>query len=869
LLLNNKTELQFLKDNPQHAEGYLLKIGPNAYCAYVYQKTLTLINLNCLAINLCRYCEYYFCFVRILMNIKALIVLICLAAFSNVTRLDAQSTIKGIVLNRQNEPVSQAVIILLREKDSAILQTVLPDSAGNFSIVISESQDKAIKVSAMGYEDEIRRIDSTAGEQQRMDFTLKERTLKEVNIIAARPLYERQTDRLIFNVSASLTAAGSNALDAIKKAPEVMIQQSDYTINLMGKSSVMVLVNDRLIQLSGEDLFAYLQGMSSDNIDRIEIITAPPARYDAVGNSGLINIVLKKNKRAGINGNIRAGYEQASYGKGIAGGDINYRKGNLNLYGSLNYSQGANQVAERLNTPYPGQLFKVNDDYKRILKPLQYTLGADYDIHKNGVLGIQWMSSYANRMDKSHNGIEVLKSPEMSLDSTMMTTGYSKRNNSNNIFHVNYTWNIDTSGKKLTFDANKLWFSGKRNNDFTTVHYKDEFSTPTGVESRNGSDGTQHINITTVQADITLPYSFASLSSGGKLSFIDNKSSNRFGYYDQDGYHEDPLISNSFDYNEKVQALYISAQKSLKKWSFQAGLRGEFTQTKGYSLNLNQTNTNQYFNLFPTAYIQYELNENHNWNLNYSKRINRPDYRSLDPFRAYATPYHYSEGNPFLLPSFNHNLELAYTYKSRFTLSAFYQYEQNHFASVWMVDSVQHITSGINMNFADFISYGINAQGSFQLIRWWELQVQLSLQEQRLQSKFYTSTGQSYKLPTCYAGLNNSFVLNNAKTLLAEVNLFYLSKYREDFLEINALGSVDIGLKALLLDKKFVINISVTDIFATQKARGKHIITGQTIDNYFDTRNVRVSLNYKFGNNKIKAKGERDIGIEEEKRRAG
>jgi hypothetical protein len=803
------------------------------------------------------------------MNVKILLNLICLIMLNSITGLHAQNSIKGVVFNSQNEPVNHAVIVLLQATDSLLLQTTLPDSGGNFSIEIADIQNKLVKVTAMGYDEEVRSVNSTTKGPQRVDFILKEKELTTVNIIAAKPLYERKTDRTIFNVSASITAAGGNALDAIKKAPGVIVQQRDYMINLTGKSSVMVLVNDRLLQLSGEDLFAYLQGMPSDNIDRIEIITAPPAQYDAAGNSGLINIVLKKNKRAGVNGNIRTGYEQASYGKLIIGSDINYRKGNLNLYGNVNYTNGTNQIAERLSTPYPGQLFKVNDDYRRILKPLQYTLGADYDIHKNGVLGMQWMSSYANRTDEADNGIEVFKFPEMSLDSTMMTTGRSRRNNSNNILNVNYTWNIDTLGRKLTFNANKLWFNGKRSNDFTTIHYSDEFLTPTGVQSKNGSDGKQHINITTAHVDIALPYSFASLSLGGKLSFINNNSDNRFGYYDQDGYHENPLISNSFEYNEKVQALYISAQRSIGKWSFQAGLRGEFTQTKGYSVNLNQTNTNQYFNLFPTAYIQYQLNENNNWNLNYSKRINRPGYRSLDPFRAYATPYHYNEGNPFLLPSINHNLELAYTYKSQFTLSAFYQFERNHFASVWMIDSLQHITSGISMNFADFISYGINVQGSFQFLRWWELQVQLSFQEQQLKSKIYTSTGQSYKLPTYYVGLNNSFVLNKGKTLFAEVNIFYLGKYREDFLEINALGSIDIGLKALLMDKKFTVNVSANDIFATQKTRGTHIVTGQTIDNYFDTRNVRISLSYKFGNNKIKANRERNIGIEEEKGRAG
>lgn len=655
----------------------------------------------------------------------------------------------------------------------------------------------------------------------------------------------------------------------MRKAPGVTVSQKDYALSLIGKNGVLVLVNDRLLQLSGEDLFAYLQALPSDQIDRIEVITAPPARYDAAGNSGLINIVMKKNNKAGFNGNVRAGYEQASYGKGIAGGDINYRSGKLNLYGNLNYTQGANQIVESLKTPYPGQQFQVTDDYKRTLKPLQYTAGLDYDIHKNAVAGIQWISNNVNRNDESNDVIDVFKTPQLSRDSTMITKGYSTRKNSNNMLNVNYAWTIDTSGKKLMLNANKLWFDGNRANDFTTTHFTGDAVEPNGIQTHNAAQGHQRISITTAQADVELPYHFASLSFGGKLGFIHNESDNVFGYFDQNGYHQDPAISNGFEYREKVQALYASAQRSWGPWSFQAGLRGEFTQTSGYARSLNQTNTNHYFNLFPTAYIQYQPNASHSWNLNYSKRINRPDYRSLDPFRAYATPYHYGEGNPFLLPSFNHNVALDYIYKSRYTVSAYYQYEHNHFASVWMIDQVRNITSGISMNFANLVSYGITASGTFQPHGCWEMQVQLGLQEQELKSAVYAATVQSYNIPSLYASVNNSFVINKAKTVLAEANFFYASKYREDFLEINGLGSADLGFKMLLMKKKLAMSVNISDIFATQRARGVHVVTGQTINNYFDTRNVRLTLNYKFGSNTVKARRERSTGIEDEKGRAG
>ncbi|WP_190277282.1 TonB-dependent receptor domain-containing protein [Taibaiella lutea] len=781
----------------------------------------------------------------------------------------AQYNIQGDITDSQNNRIGNAVILLLNAHDSTLVQTFITDEQGRYLIVTDDIKNKIIKVNALGFSEVLQPIEDITSGKQTLNFTLKPEAgkLSEVVVTGTKKTFERKIDRIVFNVSKDITTNGENALEVVKKSPGVIVRQSDNTISLAGKGSVSVMINDRLLQLSGEDLIAYLQAIPADNIDRIEVITAPPAKYDASGNSGLINIVLKRQNKNGIQGNIRAGYEQASYGKGIAGGDINYRIDRLNVYANANYTNGANHNNERLATPYPEQIFKVHDDYKKIMKPLQYTVGADYNLNKKSVIGFQWNNTIVNRKDISNSGIEVYHLPAMMLDSTMLTKGGNSTRNSNNLLNLNYTFNIDTSGKKISFDANSLWFDGNRSNDFETTNYYDAFKTPTGIYSHNKTTGKQTIQIKTIQTDIELPYQWVSLSIGGKLSFINNQSNNAFGYIDDNGYHEDPDISNGFDYKEKVQALYMSAQRTINKWSFQAGLRGEFTQTKGYSRNLNQTNINQYFNLFPTAFVQYQLNDDNIWNINYSKRINRPGYRSLDPYRSYATPYHYSEGNPFLQPSFNHNFELNYTFKSNYSLSAFYQYEKNHFSDVWMIDETNNITSSFTENFADAISYGLNGMASINPFSFWDAQIQAGLQIQELQSKIYTATEQSYKNTSYYIGLNNAFKLNKAKTLLAELNVYYLSKYREDFLEIKPLGNVDAGLKALLFDKNLSISLNASDILVSQKARGVHIVTGQVIDNYFDTRNLRLTLQYRFGNNRIKSKRERNLGIEEEKQR--
>lgn len=797
---------------------------------------------------------------------KSFLLLVCL--FSVLTA-QAQYKIEGNITDIQRNPVEDAMILILNANDSSFSQTTLTDAQGHFSLLTDDLKNKVLQVKAIGYEENFTIISATAPATQLFDLQLKAQpnSLSEVLITDNKKIFERKMDRIVFHVNADITTNGNSALDVVKKSPGVIVRQSDNSISLAGKGSVGILINDRLLQLSQEDLIAYLLAIPAENIDRIEVITSPPAKYDASGNSGLINIVLKKQHKDGMHGNIRMGYERASYGKGIVGGDFNYRKNDLNVYANVNYTNGANRINERLATLYPGQLFKVHDDYKKIMKPRQYTLGAEYSISKKSTLGLQWSNTLTNRRDLSNSSIEVFHLPLLHLDSTMLTSGGNVTKNSNNLVNLNYTFNIDSSGKKLSFDANGLWFSGNRTNNFETIHYYDAYITPTGNNSKNQAGGAQQIDIKTVQADLEMPYKWATLSMGGKLSFVSNGSNNTFGYIDTAGYHEEPAISNSFDYNEKVQAVYVSAQKTLEKWSFQAGLRGEFTHITGYSKNLNQTNTNRYFNLFPTAFIQYQWNDDNVWNINYSERINRPGYRALDPYRSYATPYHYNEGNPFLKPSFNHNLELSYTYKSRYSLSAFCQYEKDHFASVWMIDAKQNITSGTILNFADVLSFGLNAMASVTPFGWWDAQIQSGLQHQNLQSKIYSAADRSYKNLSYYIGVNNAFRLNKSGTFLAEINFYYLSKFRDDFLETQPAGNLDAGLKALLFDKRLSISLNGSDILASQKWRGVHVVTEQRIDNYFDTRNVRWTMQYKFGNNKIKGKRERSLGVEAERER--
>lgn len=777
--------------------------------------------------------------------------------------LQAQYTLQGKVTDTNNKALPYAVIVLCDPTDSSILQSALPDQDGNFRLTTDSLYHQFIKVSALGFQEQVKVLE-TETPVQTIDFIMKATAtqLAEISILQTQPLFERKVDRTTFHVRNSITAMGDNALGALQKSPGVLINRLNNSINLAGKSTVSIWINDRLVRLSGEDLFHYLQSIPSENIDRIEIITTPPAKYDAAGNSGLIQIILKKDKKSGFNGNITTGYEQASRGKWLGSGNLNYTKGKFLLYANGNYAHAVNEITERLHTAYDTSSVFLRDFHIRTMRPVTYTLGMAYDLHRGGTIGLEWMNNFFYRQDEEDLANTV--STGNKIDSVLQTLGYNEQKNRNNILNLSYVWKIDSSGKKLILNANQLQYEGQHHKDFETQHLRGDFGAPTGISSKNKLSGHQDINIISARADLELPYSWAALSLGAKLNYIKNKSGNQFELFEKGQFIIDPEISNVFNYAEQVQALYISAQKEINKWSFQAGLRGEWTQTESYSPKLNQKHTNKYAQLFPTGYIQYQLNEQHTFNLNYSKRINRPDYKSLDPYRAYSSPYFYTEGNPYLQPYFSHNLEWGYTYKSKYIFNAFYQYAQHSFsAPLWVTDPATYVVHVQTGNYFKTKSYGMSFVTSISPLSFWEAQLQAYFALQEIGTDYNNLHYQSYLTPTYYLYTNNSFSLNKSKTWLAEFNIYYAGPSQFGFFEWKPIWSMNGGMKALLWDKKATIALNAQDIFASIQGRAVNKFTNQSMHNYVDTRNIRLTFSYNFGQKDSKTKKESNTNMEE------
>jgi len=777
--------------------------------------------------------------------------------------------LNGNVKDKNGSPLPNAEVLLTDTSGKLIWKTALADIAGHFTIPYTPNDTSGlILVQLPGYNALTIPLSGIQPEVA-LDITLEQlpaTMLKEVTVSGSKPLLERKTDRIIFNVQNSIVAIGGTVLDAVGRSPGISVNASTGSITLAGKSAIQVMVNGKLLQLSGEDLTAYLQSLPASRLEHIEVITAPPAQYDASGNSGLINLVLKKEHTAGVSGDARLGIEQASYPTGITGGSLNYRKNKLNIYTNASYSSGSKWCIERLTTFFPGREFALEDHYRKDVQTGQLTAGADYELNRGSVAGIQYTGNVFNRQNNDAVDMRNYTLPGRRLDSLVYEDANSTQQRTTHLLNINYDWAIDSTGKKLSVNANHLWLTNVRHRRYDATGFIDEHITPTGSNAINRNEGNQTIDISTAQADVTLPTRLLQISFGGKLSFINNESSNGFFSYIHNTWIEEPGISNRFRYEEKVQAIYAGMQKDVKEWSFQAGLRGEFTQTSGHSFTTQQQANKRYFQLFPSLYISYTANENHTFNINYTKRINRPGYNDLDPFRSYSSPYSYIEGNPFLNPSYNHNIEFNYTLQSRYTFSAFYQYEQNHFGQVFLVDTLNNATSVTRANFANLSMYGITIVAAFQPQPWWELQLVGSgfIQTVYDDKNRYIVTRLSAS--ALFLQTTNSFVLKKDRTLLAELSIWYQSPNQPEFLYFRSSGSVDAGLKALFFNKKLTVSLNGTDLFKTQRVRGTHQVTGQVLNSYFDTRNVRLLLQYKFGG-KTKAARKRDTGIEAEKER--
>jgi hypothetical protein len=709
---------------------------------------------------------------------------------------------------------------------------------------------------------------SFAQQEKQQDSINKilEKQIQEVEITAKKKLIERKIDRLVFNVENSISASGGDALDALKVTPGIKVQNDQ--ISMIGKSGMSVMIDDRMIQLSGDDLLNYLKTIPSDNIKSIEVITTPPAKYDAEGNSGIVNIVLKKAKKDTFSGNLKTSYTQAKYALGSFGGGLNYQKNKLTVTSNINYENGSISPYQEYTLYYPNYKWFEENNTKNFRNNLSGRIALDYKLNDKTTIGIEYSGSSGKFIRKGNNTSYITNSFTHQLDSLIITP--SRIETERKIHSINFhsVTKLDSLGKQFSIDADYFTFTSDLNNNFSSNTFLPDGSNILNRYVSANSLSNLNFNIFSTKLNFDLPLKWINLSFGGKISFIDNKSS--ISYYNTASQIPifDSSKSNVFNYKENTQALYVSGNKKLsEKWETQLGLRLENTQTEGFSQTLNQTNKNDYLKLFPTFYLTYNPNENNTFGLNYSRRIDRPSYGNLNPFRFYSSSFNYSEGNPFLQPFYTDNTEISYSYKNYYT-SLYMSYTTNGIDEVTLVSNDNTVQKIFPYNFYKKLDFGAVQSYTFNKWSWLESNNSLVFFYSKTTSDLENALLPNIKKWTVQFNSNNSFVLNKAKTLKAELNFMYLSPSVAGSYELSSFYYFDAGFKVLFFRNKLQAAVNFMDIFRTNKSTFTQYVNSIKLESYdySDTQKVRLSLTWNFGK-QLKTE-KREQSNEEERARA-
>lgn len=786
--------------------------------------------------------------------------------FSLNSNLFSQVKVTGKIVDVSDKDVELFEVLLLT-KDSVALKSDLTNKNGDFQIEILQG-DYILQIRKLGkrlYNKELAlRNDLDLG---LITIDQKKLLLKEVVITSRKKLIEKKVDRLIFNVENSITASGGDAIDALKITPNLRVSNDE--ISMIGKSGLGVLVDDKFIQLTGNDLINFLKSIQKDNIKKIEVITNPPAKYDAEGNSGLINIILKKAKKNSWNSSINTSYKQATYAIGSIGGSFNYQKDKLSFNSNLNYSNGSNLGLETSKILYPNQTWDTKNRGKYYTNLLSSRVGIDYQIKKNWNVGAQYINS-SNKPNVIENNNTTIINPDNSYLSSIITKGDQDSKKLLNSINLHSTITLDTIGTKMNIDFDYLNYSNNINRDFNTNTLSSvSNSIHSGLYIANNTTNTE-INNYATKIDIEQPAKWGNFNYGIKLSKSNTVNSTFFYDLSLGSSILDTLQSNEFKYHENTQSAYFSVNKRIaKKWETKIGFRMENTQTTGISLTLNQSNKNNYTRFFPTFYLLYKVNDNNSLNLSYNKRIRRPGFSELNPFRWYFSKYSYSEGNPYLQPNYTHNIDLSFSHKEILFTTLSFSAGVDRSSQVTLLNTTTYQQSIKRLNYFNDYTIRANQIYSFNKIKWFESQNSLDLYYVKSFSRIYPITFKTVEGYGCSISTSNSFILDKNSNFLAGVNFEYnFPSQSSSFQKNNSTNSLDVFIKAFYLKRKLQITLAAENLLKSNNFNNIGYTNNIQLNysGFYDSRYIGFLLSYKFGNNNIKGKKRININEDEKNR---
>lgn len=798
--------------------------------------------------------------------------LLCAPVFAQPT-----GSVSGKVADGSNQPVSYATVTLLRS-DSSVVNGDLSKDNGSFSIAPVSTGSFVLRIESLGFKTKFTPVTITADKPDAKLGTLKlsqsETSLKEVSITGEKRVMELKVDKKVFNVEKNTTTAGGSATDVLQNVPAVSVD-ADGNVNLRGKGNVTVLIDGKPATMLGSDVSSALQSLPAGSIESVEVITNPSAKYDAQGTTGIINIVTKKDGRLGINGSATLGAgTRDKYNGNLS---LSLRKGKWSTF--LNSSFRINNTFNNVSTHRQDEVLTAGDKKSyytfehvpRLFNGTFNTIGATYDFDKNNsitltqnVNAMQWgfrdNSNYYEYSQPNKQGTTLL---ERERYSSALGGPVSSSTS------FDYRRKFKTKGEELNVDATYAFNNMRRSQDFETrtVLYGNGWS-PYTISSAPGSGGNKSLN---VWADYTKPLftTNGKLGVGFKSQFFNFFSSNEPKIWvDTPNYvkADDSSLFATYDYSQQTHAAYINWNDQLDKFSYQVGLRVEDAVYDGSgSVPRPATFKNSFLNLFPSAFISYQLTSEQSVYINYSRRTNRPSFFQLMPYRDFSNPGTVSMGNPNLIPEFIDNIELSYsiaTEKGNNYIFSTYFAQTNNLtervlrpitaddAAIGLADQAGLLLS-MPLNIASGVTYGVEGTGRVQITKAWDATLNMNFFNNQLK------VGNIAPEYSAFIANNNGYSwfskVNSNVKLPANFSLQFSGNYESP--KIITQGSqresywIDIAVKKNLWKNKASLVINCSDVMKTRQFINNYVTANytQTTDRVKETRIGNITFTYRFG----------------------
>ncbi|WP_158795587.1 TonB-dependent receptor domain-containing protein [Pedobacter sp. L105] len=774
--------------------------------------------------------------------------------------IEAQTIIKGYVSDEQQKPAGFATVRLAKTSDSTLVKTTLTSVDGNFFFEEVQSGTYLVTVEWIGYHKSVSNPFSlTIGNKE---ITLKNillqpetKLLNTVNINGKKPLIETKGGKTILNVGSSILSAGNSALEILSKAPGVTVDR-EGNISLKGKSGVNVMINGKLTYLSAAQLATLLRSTEGNTIETIELMSSPPATYDASGSGGIINIKLKKNSNYGTNGTVTAGTGYGKFYKNNTGINFNHRTKNLNVFGSYTYTNDKEYQDLDLerSTKASNETTYFSQQGRNITK-LQnnnYRAGLDYTINKKNTIGLLFNGYINNNTSNNENKTWIGNQPSKT-DSSILAENTGKASFKNQSYNLNYKSVLDTSGQELSADADYSQFRSNSQTVYNNYFYNNlgqSFKTP--VIYRNATPST--VKIWSGKLDYTIPFTAKTkLETGLKSSFVQTDNDFQFEDFQFNTWKNDPSRSNRFIYKENVNAAYANLNTEFNSTSLQVGLRTELTHSEGNSPTLQQIVKRNYTDLFPNLSLSQKLSDQNDIGFSYSRRIDRPDYQSLNPFLYFNDLYTYAQGNPLLNPQYTNSFEFSYSYKKILNATLGYSHTRDVITTTLITDTIKKTILIKDQNLAAQNLYNLNVSMPLTITKWWNTTNTITL--------FYRSFSSPDLMGASFHSGKTSYLLNTTQsftitpTINAELSMNYQSAQVYGTYAVKPLYNMDMGLSKSFAGNRANIKVAANDVFNFMKARISSAIPGQDYQliQKEETRVFRITFSYNFGSSLIKA----------------